>query len=142
LETWTTILSLLQSWLEQSALLLRTIPTEYAAAATVLPVILAAFSKRTAIFLGTALLAVVALILLLEPSFAAVTIAIGAYIGSLIAAFLGIQARRKESATEAELANIRSELKNLVEAEERRFLVELKSSAKTTEENGIEGPLR
>jgi hypothetical protein len=125
-------------------LFLRTIPTEYALVATVLPLILAVFSKRTAIVLGTTLLAAVSLLLVLEPPSAAVTIAVGAYIGSLIAASLGIQARRKQAATEAELANIRSELKNLLEMEERRFLVELKSSTKATEEHDLDShsPLR
>ena len=87
---------------------------------------LAIFSKRLIVALGCILLAVIAFCIFVAPSNMAVTLATGVSLGSLIIALSGI--------LQAEFASLREDVKRLLEevnglsnAEQRRFMKELKS---------------
>jgi hypothetical protein len=102
-----------------------------------LPIALSAFSKRLSVLLGCILLAVVSFCALVTPSDIAVTIATGAYLGSVIIAVSGLVARRKARIRNAEFARLREEVKylredtkHLLNDQQRRFLTSLKSSEK------------
>jgi hypothetical protein len=72
-----------------------------------------------------------------------VTLASGAYLGSLIIALAGIVARRKAGALEAiraEFASLRKDVKRLSAAEQRRVLIELRSSPKGESRSATGGP--
>ena len=130
---WQLIVPLLQSWLDQLAVFLSRVPQGIALAAILLPVALAIFSRQMVAVLGCILLAVIAFCALVAPSNMAVTLASGAYLGSLIIALAGIVARRKAGALEAiraEFANLRKDVNRLSAAEQRRVLIELRSSPK------------
>jgi hypothetical protein len=141
LEKWTIIAPSLESWLDQLAVVLRTIPEAYALAAIAFPVVLAVLSRRSIIIFSVALLSAVVLLLVLKPSFAVTTIAIGAYIGSLIMALSGILARRRDIDTKAELISLRNDMNQLLNAESRRFLAELKSGVSVPEERNLRDPV-
>ena len=134
---WQIVAPLVQSWLSQWAALLSKAPEAVALAAILLPVALAAFSKRLIVLLGCILLAVVSFCALVTPSDIAVTFATGAYLGSVIIAVSGIVARRKARIRRAEFARLREDVKHLREDakhllndQQRRFLTSLKSSEK------------
>ncbi len=140
-ENWQVILSALHSWLDQASAFLTSLPTaEIIFAALFLPVALALFARSGFAFLGTLLLATLALLNVLEPTFSAFTLAICAYIGSLIVALSGIRARRRNAATSAELISLRNEVDELAQAESRRFVAELKTSAKGMDQQADAGP--
>ncbi len=127
LEDWPLIVPLLQSWLGQWTDVLSRVPVTIALAAWLLPVTLAIFSRRIGFVIGCAFLAIVALCAFLSPANTTVTLATGAYLGSLAVALLGILLRRKAEAVQAEFARLRSDVDLLMAAEERRFLSELRS---------------
>jgi hypothetical protein len=143
LPDWQLIIPLLQSWLDQLAVFLSRVPQGIALAAIFLPVALAIFSRQIVAVLGCILLAVIAFCALVAPSNMAVTLVSGAYIGSLIIALAGIVARRKAGAFEAiraEFANLRKDVKRLSAAEQRRVLIELRSSPKGESSAASGGP--
>ena len=110
------------------------VPKEIWLAAFFLPIVLALFSRRTVMFLGSVLTAGIALFVVLEPNSVTLIVATGAYAGSLLVAIFGIQTRRRHLAAHAELISLRSKLNDLRMAEEQRFLVELKRDGKTLED--------
>jgi hypothetical protein len=126
LNTWQPILGSLKAWLSQVPGHLADVPTAVLLVALLAPVVLAAISRRMASFLGTCLLIALAVTLVTEPAGDA-TIAVAAYIGSILLALSGVAARRKESVLRAKLANVRAEMNLMAEAESRRFLVQLKT---------------
>ena len=137
LENWQIVAPVVQSWLSQLAALLSKAPEAVALAAMLLPIALAAFSKRLIVLLGCILLAVVSFCALVTPSDIAVTLATGAYLGSVIIAVSGLVARRKARIRRAEFARLREDVKHLREDvkhllndQQRRFLTSLKSSEK------------
>ena len=140
---WQLIVPLLQSWLDQLAVLLSRVPQGITLAAILLPVALAIFSRQMVAVLGCILLAVTAFCALVAPSNTAVTLASGAYLGSLIIALAGIVARRKAGALEAiraEFASLRKDVERLSAAEQRRVLIELRSSPKGESSAASSGP--
>ena len=142
---WQLIVPLLQSWLDQLAVLLSRVPQGIELAAILLPVALAIFSRQMVAVLGSILLAVIAFCALVAPSNMAVTLASGANLGSLIIALAGIVARRKGGALEAiraEFASLRKDVKRLSAAERRRVLIELRSSPKGELSAASGGPER
>ena len=151
LEDWQIVAPVVQSWLSQWAALLSRAPEAVALAAMLLPIALAAFSKRLIVLLGCILLAVVSFCALVTPSDIAVTLATGVYLGSVIIAVSGIVARRKARIRAAEFARLREDVKllredvrHLLNDQQRRFLTSLKSSEKegidqkSSEKEGID----
>ena len=124
----------LQPWFDRLDSFLPTVPKEIWLAVFFLPIVLALFSRRTVVFLGSVLTAGIALFVVLEPNSVTLIVATGAYAGSLLVAIFGIQTRRRHLAAHAELISLRSKLNDLKMAEERRFLVELKRDGKTLED--------
>jgi hypothetical protein len=124
----------LQPWFDRLDSFLPNVPKEIWLAAFFLPIVLALFSRRTVVFLGSVLTAGIALFVVLEPNSVTLIVATGAYAGSLLVAIFGIQTRRRHLAAHAELISLRSKLNDLKMAEERRFLVELKRDGKTLED--------
>ena len=90
-----------------------------------LPVLFAAFARRVSTFCCAVLLASVAVIAILNPAQLPFVTALGAYLGSLVIAILGIVHRRREEAIKEELLNLRADLDVLWQAEERRVMTAL-----------------
>ncbi len=113
--------------LDQLGPFLTALPREYVVAAISLPIVLAAMSRRAVAFLGALLLATVSLLVLFVPTVATTAVAIGAYAGSLMLAFGGMLARRRDAAVNAKLVSLRNDVNQLLAAETRRFLTDMKS---------------
>jgi hypothetical protein len=120
----------LQLWFDRLNSFQSNVPKEIWLAAFFLPVVLALFSRRTVVFLGSVLTAGIALFVVLEPNSITLIVAAGAYAGSLLVAIFGIQTRRNDSAAHAKLMILQSKLNDLRMAEEQRFLVDLKRAGK------------
>jgi len=106
-----------------------------ALAALLLPIVLAILSKRVIVVLGSFLLAVLALWAFVTPTNIAIALVTGGYFGSLMVALSGVFARRRAEAIRAELTGLRSDVDELLSAENRRFLLELKSSTAADEQS-------
>jgi hypothetical protein len=124
------VLLSLGAWLNELEFALVDAPKEIVLSACFLPIMLAIISRRAFVFLGSVLLASIALLVVVQPSSIAATIEIGAYVGSVIIALLGIYARRKDAAIHAELTNLRVEVNQLHHAEQRRFISQLNADKK------------
>jgi hypothetical protein len=121
----------LQPWLDRLDAFQPNVPKEIWLAAFFLPILLAMFSRRTIVILGSALTACIALFVVLDPTSVTLIVAISAYVGSILVAIFGIQNRRRESAANAELKILKSKVNRLNMEEERSFLVNLKAQEKT-----------
>ena len=121
------LVPLLQSYLDQWAALLSGLPEGIVLAALLLPIALGVFAKRVIVPLACMLLAAIAFCAVVAPTSIAVTLAMGAYFGSLIVAVAGMGARRRIAALRAELANLRADVDRLLSAEERHYLTQLRS---------------
>ena len=132
------VLLSLGAWLNELQFALADTPKTIVLSACFLPIILAIISRRAFVFLGSALLASMALLVVVQPSSIVATIEIGAYVGSVIIALLGIYARRKNAAIHAELTDLRVEVNKLHDAEHRRFISQLNAGKK--EESQSEEP--
>jgi hypothetical protein len=130
---WHLIVPQLQSWLNDWAALSSGVPEEVALVAVLLPIALAILSRRVIIVLASVLLAVMAFCVFISPSNSALFLAAGIYLGSLITAFSGVMARRKAGAFQIEFASLRQDVSHLLQAEERRYLGEMRSSTKEPE---------
>ena len=128
MQDWQFIVRPLQSWLDQWAAVYSNIPFEIAVAAILLPVGIAMFSRRTGVILSCILLTLIPFCALISPSSIVVTLASGAYLGSLIMALYGIIARRETEALKAEMAALRKDMDRLLVADERRFMDELRNT--------------
>ena len=122
----------LQQFFDLAEAVLANEPTNIWLVCFVVPVALALFSKRLLVFLGSLLMVGLALLAILSPSSINLFVVTGAYVGGLLVAISGIQNRRRDSATRAELASLRSSLNELRIAEERRYLAELRIHGETT----------
>lgn len=120
----------LQLWFDRLNSFQPNVPKEIWLAAFFLPVVLALFSRRTVVFLGSVLTAGIALFVVLEPNSITLIVAAGAYAGSLLVAIFGIQTRRNDSAVHAKLRFLNSQFNDLRMAEERSFLADLKRGGK------------
>lgn len=129
LADWQSIVSQLQSSLHQWTTLPSGVPEGTALVALLLPVVLAIFSKRLIVVLGCLLLSVMAFCIFVAPSNITTMLAAGIYLGSVFVALSGIVARRKARTFQNELANLRSDLDQVLHADERRLLRELQSSS-------------
>ena len=121
----------LQLWFDRLDSFLPNAPKEIWLAAFFLPVVLALFSRRAVVFLGSMLTAGIALFVILKPSSITLIVATGAYAGSLLVAIFGIQTSRKDSAVYAKLMRLQLKFNTLRNAEEQLLLAELKERGKT-----------
>jgi len=123
-------MQLLHGWLQDLDSDWVRMPADIQLAALVLPIAMGAYSRQFFALVGAIFFAAGAILILLEPDFIRTIIVIGAYLGSIILAGVGISAQRKYRSVRAELATLRSDINHLLVAESRRFMVELKSGAK------------
>ena len=125
--SWQAVLALVRASVDQLSALLTALPPEAKLGALLLPMLIALVSKRILTLLGAILLAITALILLVEPVNLSPTMGLAAYIGSILLALSGIAQRRRDAALFAKISSLRAELNQFAEAESRRFLVKLKT---------------
>jgi len=124
------LMQLLHGWLQDLDSALVRMPTSIQLAALVLPIAMGAYSRQFFALVGAIFFAAGAILILLEPEFIRTIAVVGAYLGSIILAGVGISAQRKYRSVRAELATLRSDINHLLVAESRRFMVELNSGAK------------
>jgi hypothetical protein len=128
LDDWQLIGPRMHSWLDQGAGLLSSVPESAALAAILLPVALAIFSKRIIIVVCCLVLSVIAFYFFVAPSNGPVTLAFGFYFGSLLVALSGIAAHRRARSFRVELERLKKNVNDLLAADEKRLLHQLKSS--------------
>jgi hypothetical protein len=116
-----------QSWLDHGAALLSRLPEGVAIAAILLPVVLAFFSRRMFVVVSCIIGAVIVFFTFVAPSYAAVILAAGVYLGSVTIALTSIVSRRNGAARHADFAQLRRDVDNLSAAENRRFLSGLRA---------------
>jgi hypothetical protein len=90
----------------------------------------AAASRRLLFFIGGTLVALVGFLLLLVPNSAAMVLAIGAGLGSLLIAFAGIRSRRREAVECQKFDELSHIVRQLQSAQEREFLQSLNSQSR------------
>jgi uncharacterized membrane protein len=130
-------LELLQSYLDQIPGLLETtgqslgsMPWVAKIAVILVPILIATFSRHIITIVAVVLLSAVTLGILAAPAFATTIVVLGAYSGALLLALAGINLRRRRSAQQIELETLKASLAELSDAEQRRFLMQLKSADK------------
>ena len=128
MQDWHLVGPLVQSWLDQWAALLSRLPEGVAIAAVLLPVVLAIFSRRMVVLVSCTIGAVIVFCTFVAPSYTAVVLAAGVYLGSVIVALTAIVSRRKTPAVHADFVQLRRDVDNLLAAENRRFLSGLRGS--------------
>ena len=128
MQDWHLVGPLVQSWLDQWAALLSRLPEGVAIAAVLLPVVLAIFSRRMVVLVSCIIGAVIVFCTFVAPSYTAVVLAAGVYLGSVIVALTAIVSRRKTPAVHADFVQLRRDVDNLLAAENRRFLSGLRGS--------------
>lgn len=99
-------------------------------AVILVPVLVAAFSRHTITILAVLLLSAITLAVLSAPALVATIVMLGAYAGALLAAAAGISFRRRQRTQQSELETLKASLAELSDAEQRRFLAQLKSPGK------------
>ena len=115
----------LQLWFDRLGSFLLDAPQEIWLAAFFLPIVLALFSRRTLVFLGSVLAAAIGLVVILKLASITLVVATAAFVSSFLLAIFGIQARRKESAMQTELMSLREETNELRNSVEQHFLAKL-----------------
>jgi hypothetical protein len=128
LQDWHLVGPLVQSWLDQWAVLLSRLPEGVSIAVVLLPVVLAIVSRRMVVLVSCIVGAVAVFCTLVAPSYTAVILTTGIYLGSVIVALTGIVSRRKAPAFHADFAQLRRDVDALLAAENRRFLSSLRGS--------------
>jgi hypothetical protein len=147
LQDWHLVGPLVQSWLDQGAVLLSRLPEGVAIAAILLPVVLSFFSRRMIVLASCIIGAVIVFFTFVAPSYAAAILAAGAYLGTVIIALIGIVSRRKAAARHANFAQLRRDVDSLLAAENRRLLNGLRVPEEVRNANistipASRGPLR
>jgi outer membrane murein-binding lipoprotein Lpp len=136
------ISALVQSWLDHWAAALSRLPGGIALGAILLPVVLAIFSRRMLVLVSCTIGTIIAFCTFVAPSYAAVTLATGVYLGCVIIALSGIFSRRKAAAVHTDFAQLhanvtqlRRDVDNLLAAADRRFMSELRASTEERSPN-------
>ena len=132
---WHPIGPLVLYFLDQSAALLSKLPEGVAIAAILLPVALALFSRRTLVLVSCIIGAIIVFCIFVAPSYTALAVATGVYLGCVIIALSGIVSRRKAAALHADFAQLRRDVDNLRAAEDRRFMSGLRASTEEQSAN-------
>jgi uncharacterized membrane protein YccC len=139
LEKLNSIVASLAAWLEELYYFLN-VNYVVAAGALIVLVAMALATKRVLAFVGVLLLSTVALLCLIGiPDFAPLSM-IASYIGALAIVLVSIQSRRKSEAIQADLTALRTDVNQLLQAETRRFLADLKSSEANSINNKSKAP--
>ena len=129
------ISALVQSWLDHWAAALSKLPGGIALGAILLPVVLAIFSSRMLVLVSCTIGTIIAFCTFVAPSYAAVTLATGVYLGCVIIALSGIFSRRKAAQLHANVTQLRRDVDNLLAAEDRRFMSGLRASTEERSAN-------
>ena len=122
-----TILESLGRWLDWLVQHLNASASDLALALLLLPILLAFLSRQLVAILGTALLAIVAVVARLIPEQIGSIIVLSGFVGSFILALHGVLSWREHRALQIQLAQLREEVLRLQVAEDRRFLGNLQS---------------
>jgi len=120
-------------WLDHCAKFLNDLPAQIALPVLLSPIILALLSRRIFVFFSSALLVLVAFALLAWPAQIHITLALATYLGSLIAACLGIAASRTNRAIQLQLGELRQNVSQLQASESRRYMLDITESKPTKE---------
>jgi hypothetical protein len=96
---------------------------------------LAIFSRRMLVLVSCIIGAIIVFCTFVAPSYAAVALAAGVYLGCVIIALIGIISRRKAAALHADFAQLRRDVDNLLAAENRRFLSGLRAPTEEQSSN-------
>jgi hypothetical protein len=92
------------------------------------PILIAALSRMAGSVLCTTLLSLVSLMLIIAPAAADNGLAIASGLGSFLVALGSIIARRRATALIRQMTDLTQRVQQLESAEERRLLVELRTS--------------
>jgi hypothetical protein len=135
LENWLAIVPVLHGWVDQWTGILSRLSVEIAIALSLLPIVLAILSKRWGVIAGCVLLTFSAFLMFISPSSVAAILEATLYLGSIVLAATAIFARRKEKNTEINFVTLRAEVDDLLAAEQRRLLRDIRSSSKDRASN-------
>jgi hypothetical protein len=129
------VVAVAQDWLDWWAAFLSDLPTTLALVVFLLPIVLAIFSRKIALGLGCLIMVVAAGLVFIAPAKTPVIFATALYIGSVIASLAAIIARRRKS---GEFQVLQMQVRDLMAAEQRRLMREMRSRSKG---QGTEGPV-
>jgi hypothetical protein len=129
MENWMSIVAV-QSWVDQWAAFLSRLSGEVAIALLALSAGLAIMSRHWAVVTGCTILTLSAFLVFISSSNVVAIIGTGLYFGSLVLAVAAILVRRKAKSSEIERATLRSQVDDLLAAEQRRLLRDIRSSSK------------
>jgi hypothetical protein len=124
----------LQQWFDQLVSFVSAVPKGVWFAAGALPIILAAFSARRVIILGSMLAIAVYFFVILEPHKILLIIAAAAYLASILVAVYGIQIKRMDY----EMANLKRRLSSLEASYGRQLMVEITKAEPGKKEDNSE----
>src|SRR5262245_57298008 len=99
-------------------------------AVILVPILIAAFSRQIITIVAVLILSSMTLAILAAPASTATIVMLGAYSGAVLLALAGLNLRRRRSAQQIELETLKASLAELSDAEQRRFLMQLKSPDK------------
>jgi hypothetical protein len=114
--------------LERAAQFLGSVPVTLTFAVAIFPVAIAILARQFLASLMALLLSAVAVSVVLAPRLLPTVIAIAAYLGALLVSLAAVVARRRRSLMAAEIDGLKSSLGELMVAEQRRSMTELKSA--------------
>ena len=114
-------------------------PNMLALAAGVL-ILFAILARRLLVVLSATLLAAIGYLLLIAPSAATPTIALGAWLGSLLVAFGGMRARRRETIQKQDFGKLSETVQNLEIAAQRHLLRSINLPSRATPETNESDP--
>jgi hypothetical protein len=123
----------MQGWLDQWAALLSGLPPALVLTLLLLPIALAIVSRNIALCLGCVMVVLAAGLVLVVPAQTALILGSALYVGSIIVSLWAIIARRRSKKIQDELAILHSEVNQLLEAEDRRLLRDIRSGPMSTD---------
>jgi hypothetical protein len=129
MEHWVNVVTV-QDWIDQCATFLLQLPVTVVVIMLALSAVLAIISRQWAVITGCAILLLSAFLVFISPSKVLPIIGTGLYVGSVLWAVSAILAGRKAKSFEIEQATLRSQVDDLLAAEQRRLLRDIRSSSK------------
>jgi hypothetical protein len=129
MEVWTAILAALESGLAQLGDMLTHLPSGIILAGLALPILLAGISRRLTVILSILLLVTLTVIVFFKSDYSSLGIALASYVGSILVALIGLRSRLKTQAIETAIASMQAELNELRLAEDRRRMIEVRSTS-------------
>ena len=120
-------LIILAAWTDWLVQQLTGLPNQVALAILILPLLPAALSRRANTALVVVLLTTVSVLVYLSPHRLAHIVVLGSFVGALIIALSALAARRNRAQIDAQLVQLRGEVTQLQDAEQRRLLSDLNS---------------